>query len=303
MGSKVLFTLPALTLALLALVLALVGLSRDPAPAEQEPAAREQASATASTDSEAYRYWMVSEPVEVGATLNEQNLAVLTADTPIANAIGADQPLAGTPVQRFIAAGELVGADTLAGGGSLASVLPAGFRALAISVNEVSTVGELLRPGDLVDVIGSFKRSDEGKPAALVLLKRVPVLAVHGSLSASDGQEESRRRNNTVVLSVPEARVPALMLASSEASLRLAVVGGADRNATPETVASAAGNDDAAPAGAGESVASTGIKPFYFDDFFPEHKKPAAARPAPRRSPGQRVQIFEGSESRSTYVR
>ena len=43
-------------------------------------------------------------------------------------------------------------------------------------------------------------------------------------------------------------------------------------------------------------------KPFYFDDFFPESEKPAPAA-APKPSPGQRVQVFEGAESRSTYVR
>ena len=42
-------------------------------------------------------------------------------------------------------------------------------------------------------------------------------------------------------------------------------------------------------------------KPFYFDDFFPEREKPAPAA-APKPSPGQRVQVFEGAESRSTYV-
>ena len=42
-------------------------------------------------------------------------------------------------------------------------------------------------------------------------------------------------------------------------------------------------------------------KPFYFDDFFPEREKPAPAT-ALKPSPGQRVQVFEGAESRSTYV-
>lgn len=299
MGSKVLFMLPALALALLALVLAMVGLSRDPAEGPRKP---QQAQSAPADEAPRYRYWVVMQAAKVGDTLAQENLAVVTSPSKIPNAISADKPLDGKPVQRLVAAGELVTSDMLEASGGLTAALPAGFRAMAISVNEVSTAGELLQPGDLVDVISAFKRSTEGKPVALVMLHRVPVLAVHGSLTASDGKDDARRRNNTVVLSVPEKQVPALMLASSEGTLRLAVVGGADREMTTDTALA----DNASQAVKGDekqSLAATEIKPFYFDDFFPDRKKPVAAPAAPRPSPGQRVQIFEGSQARSAYVR
>ena len=157
--------------------------------------------------------------------------------------------------------------------------------------------GGLLQPGDRVDVVTAFRRSDKDAPVALVMLRDVPVLAVYGSLSAGadDAEETARRRNNTAVLSVPEERVSALMLASSEGKVRLAVVAG-ERGDTPT-------GDD--PAGDGEQALAAAEepeqKPFYFDDFFPEREKPAPAT-APKPSPGQRVQVFEGAESRSTYV-
>ena len=120
-----------------------------------------------------------------------------------------------------------------------------------------------------------------------------------GDLSAGveDRDEAARRRNNTAVLSVPEERVSALMLASSEGKIRLAVVAG-DRDPAPS-------GDQGAPGGDGDQALAAAEeaeqKPFYFDDFFPEREKPAPAA-APKPSPGQRVQVFEGAESRSTYV-
>tara|TARA_R110001606_G_scaffold261206_15_gene409599 strand:+ start:19977 stop:20882 length:906 start_codon:yes stop_codon:yes gene_type:complete len=300
--------LPALALALLALVLAVVGLSRDSAPTQPTPAQVEADKAPAAP---AYRYWVVMQPVNAGDPLSQETLAVVTAEAPIAGAISADKSVADKPVQRFVRPGELLSEDILEPGGSLQAALPQGFRAMAIPVDDVTGAGGLLQPGDLVDVVSAFRRSDQDKPVALVMLHRVPVLAVRGMLSeGGDAKtEEARRRNNTVVLSVPEARIPALMLASAEGSLRLAVVGGEERNAVEGPLASA----DPSAQGArqapddtpdNDSVAAiTAAQPFYFDDFFPEKEKPKAAAPAPRRSPGQRVQIFEGSESRSTYVR
>ncbi|WP_101674165.1 Flp pilus assembly protein CpaB [Alloalcanivorax mobilis] len=309
MGSRVLFMLPALALALLALVLAIVGLSRDPATPAGQPSRPSQADAAKAAPS--YRYWVVMQPASTGETLSQEKLAVVTATSPIAGAVAADTSVADKPVQRFVRPGELLTQDILEPGGSLQAALPDGFRAMAIPVDDVTGAGGLLQPGDLVDVVSAFRRSDQDKPVALVMLRRVPVLAVRGVLSqgADPAGEENRRRNNTVVLSVPEARIPALMLASAEGSLRLAVVGGEERNAVEDPLASA----DPSAQGArqapddtpdNDSVAAiTAAQPFYFDDFFPEKEKPKAAAPAPRRSPGQRVQIFEGSESRSTYVR
>ncbi len=298
MGSKVLYMLPAVVLALLALVLALIGLSRDP-----EPVTITSPDAAGQTDQEeaapSYEYWVLSQPLNAGDTLSEENLTVVTSPTPITDALSAEDAVMGRELRRYARPGELLSNHHLESGGSLPANLPEGQRAIAISVDDVVSAGGLLQPGDRVDVVTAFRRSDKDAPVALVMLRDVPVLAVHGSLSggAEDGDEAARRRNNTAVLSVPEDRVSALMLASSEGKVRLAVV---------------AGENGEAPAGAeqpptdGEQTLAAAEepeqKPFYFDDFFPERKKsePAAA---PRPSPGQRVQVFEGAESRSTYVR
>ena len=290
MGSKILYMLPALVLAFLALVLALVGLSRDP-----EPVTVASTDTTGQADREqatpSYEYWVLRQPLSAGEALSEENLAVVTSPTQISDALSAEQDVFGRELRRYARPGELLSNHHLESGGSLPANLPAGQRAIAIAVDDVVGAGGLLQPGDRVDVVTAFRRSDKDAPVALVMLRDVPVLAVYGSLSAAadDSEENARRRNNTAVLSVPEERVSALMLASSEGKVRLAVVAGDTDEAEDNTEQALA---------AAEELEQ---KPFYFDDFFPEREKPAPAA-APKPSPGQRVQVFEGAESRSTYV-
>ncbi len=298
MGSKILYMLPALVLAFLALVLALVGLSRDP-----EPVTVTATDTTGQADREqatpSYEYWVLRQPLNAGEALSEENLAVVTSPTQISDALSAEEDVFGRELRRYARPGELLSSHHLESGGSLPANLPEGQRAIAIGVDDVVGAGGLLQPGDRVDVVTAFRRSDKDAPVALVMLRDVPVLAVYGSLSAGadDAEETARRRNNTAVLSVPEDRVSALMLASSEGKVRLAVVAG-ERGDTP------AGDTDE-PAGDGDQALAAAEeaeqKPFYFDDFFPEREKPAPAA-APKPSPGQRVQVFEGAESSSTYV-
>ena len=299
MGSKILYMLPALVLAFLALVLALVGLSRDPEPVTvTSPDTTQQADQEQAAPS--YEYWVLRQPLNAGEALSEENLAVVTSPTQISDALSADEAVIGREMRRYARPGELLSNHHLESGGSLPANLPQGQRAIAIAVDDVVGAGGLLQPGDRVDVVTAFRRSDKDAPVALVMLRDVPVLAVYGSLSAGadDAEETARRRNNTAVLSVPEERVSALMLASSEGKVRLAVVAGEPGETLAGDTDESADNTEQALAAAEEPEQ----KPFYFDDFFPEREKPAPAA-APKPSPGQRVQVFEGAESRSTYVR
>ncbi len=68
--------------------------------------------------------------------------------------------------------------------------------------------------------------------------------------------------------------------------MRLAVVASDDKDTNKEAVASARASD-----GKG--------KPVYYKDLFPVTRAPAPKA----KSPGQRVEVYEGSDSRSTYVR
>ena len=277
MGSRLLYMLPALVVALVALILAFAGLSRDPAPALN---VEQQSEGDAQPQAPAYRYWVVTESLNVGDTLEEDSLAVVSSPAPIANVLNADEKVVGKPLLQYARPGELLSRNHLEPGGTLPGNVPAGFRAVAVAVDDVVMAGGLLQPGDLVDVVVAFRKGMErDNPAAMILLNHVQVLAVKGAMGVadSDAAREAQRRNNTVVLAVPGDKVPSLLLAAEEGVLRLAVVASEDK--------------------AVADLSKTG-KPVYFRDLFPEGKKPA-----PKAAPGQRVEVYEGSDSRSTYVR
>ena len=289
MGSRLLYMLPALLVALVALVLALVGLSRDPA---SDLKAGRQAQSESQSESQApsYRYWVVTESLNVGDSLDEESLAVVSSPAPISNVLTADEAVVGKELRQFTRPGELLSRNHLEAGGTLPGSVPAGYRAVGVEVDNVVMAGGLLTPGDLVDVVVAFDKAEDETPAALVLLNNIQVLAVKGSMGPAESEQdrEAQRRNNTVVLSVPKAKVPPLLLASEEGTLRLAVVANEDRQL-------AAADDEAAD----DKPEAEKAKPVYYRDLFPAAK----AKPAPRQNPGQRVEVYEGSDSRSTYVR
>lgn len=60
----------------------------------------------------------------------------------------------------------------------LSFVIPQGMRAFSIRVSEVSSVGGLILPGDLVDIIAIFDEGEVEHDKAVTFLQRVEVLAV-----------------------------------------------------------------------------------------------------------------------------
>ncbi|MCH8498268.1 MAG: Flp pilus assembly protein CpaB [Marinobacter sp.] len=285
MKGKGLYLMPGLLLASLALVLAVIGLSRGTTVVVEHPVTPAETSEMPVEQPAAPRfdYWMATRVLPASATPTQETLVVASSPVPVPGAIPSSTPLDTLHLRKSVRAGELLTEDHLVETSLLARQLPEGFQALALAVDDVVAAGGLLRPGDLVDVIGAFRRSDKERQAALVLLREITVLAVRGELSSGEGQDaESRRRNNTVVLAVPSAKAPALVLAASEGTIRLAVSG-------------------FQPSGVLEHTASAEpAKPVYFDDLFP---RPPAPPARPRPAPAPRVQVFEGTQTRDVHVR
>jgi pilus assembly protein CpaB len=85
-----------------------------------------------------------------------------------------------------------------AGGGDLAGLTPSGKRAVTISVDNISSLAGMIRPGDFVDVIAIIPipiQTAEGKTASqlgvLPLFQNVLVLAV-GQQTGAMARDESR---------------------------------------------------------------------------------------------------------------
>src|SRR5699024_6456870 len=122
-------------------------------------------------------------------------------------------------------AGEILATAHLEAVNRLARAVPSGFRAFAIKIDDVSAVGGMMKPGDLVDVVVHFRNGMDKQPTAMFLLNSIEVLAVWGELpeqyeNSEESQQQRSGRNTTAVLAVPREDIPRLMVADANGSLR-----------------------------------------------------------------------------------
>ncbi len=89
--------------------------------------------------------------------------------------------------------------------GGFSGKIPSGKRAVAFSIDEVSSVGYLIKTGDVVDVIGVFRK--DGELYSGFILQNVLVLS--GAV----------RDSSTIVLALSPEEVSSLLLASSSGNI------------------------------------------------------------------------------------
>src|SRR5699024_7896809 len=196
----------------LAIVFALVGLSREPAPAvsSEIPPAGLVMQVTEEQIEEAleHTYWVALKELSIGSVIEEEDFRVVGVSIPLPEALPSDELVAGKVLRRNIRAGEILATAHLEAVNRLARAVPSGFRAFAIKIDDVSAVGGMMKPGDLVDVVVHFRNGMDKQPTAMFLLNSIEVLAVWGELPEQhEGSEESQQqrsgRNTTAVLAVP----------------------------------------------------------------------------------------------------
>ena len=290
MGSRWLYMLPAILLSVLAVILALVGLARMPDPDQQQGTGTVIQVVEEREPTLRYEYWVGTRELPVGTTMRDEDLARIAVSVPLADAVTADTNMAGQLLRRNLRKGEVLARTHLEAGNQLARAVPAGYRAFAIPIDDVVAAGGLLKPGDLVDVLASFRTGQDAQPTAMILLSSIEVLAVNGQLDGVDAAQENApqqrsSRNSSAVLAVPRDDLTRLLVASDNGSLRLAVAGEARFDADKD--------GDTAPAATTDNKSDV----MKLDSLFP---KPQRAAPTAR--PGERVEVIEGSSSRSTYV-
>jgi pilus assembly protein CpaB len=106
-----------------------------------------------------------------------------------------------------------------------------GERAVAIHVDDASSVGNRVRPGNFVDVFLTLKRdaaaiggnAEIARSQTRLLLSRVRVLAIGGTASGAGTPSQFGALPRTAVLAVPTADVDRLALADSAGHVLLAL--------------------------------------------------------------------------------
>ncbi|EKF74347.1 hypothetical protein A11A3_09110 [Alcanivorax hongdengensis A-11-3] len=294
MGARWLYMLPALLLSVLAVILAVIGLSREPEPARgnNNDGVVMQVSEGNDTKALEHTYWVATHDLGIGTPIKKDDFRKVSVSVPLAQAVPEETAVEGQLLRRNVREGEILAKSHLEAGNRLAQAVPAGYRAFAIGIDNVTAVGGLLQPGDLVDVLADFRNGQDKEPTSMVLLSSLEVLAVNGQIEDAPeqkgGNDQRRGRNATAVLAVPRQDLVRLQLADANGSLRLAMAGDANR---PKVA------DNAEPISKqGDPSMTTKL-----DALFPEKKKPVVHhRAAP--NPGNKVEVYEGATSRSTYV-
>lgn len=106
----------------------------------------------------------------------------------------------------------------------LAFIIREGNRGVTIGVTDVKGLGGNVKPGDHVDVIGTFDKEVTGVDSSFTILSNVMVKAVGNSLGPEDADETGKGAiARTVTLEVTPQQAEKLVLADDKGSLRLAL--------------------------------------------------------------------------------
>jgi pilus assembly protein CpaB len=185
-----------------------------PAPARQEAAAEPTRTPLVS---------VVVAHVDLQArtrlTSDAFELRDLPADSVSANALRTLDVVAGKVLNAPMAAGEQLTSSRLIEPPAvdiktIADMIPAGLRAMSLTLTELDGAGGLIVPGQHVDVVAVFKKDTLGKDLSMIMLQDVLVLAVAQATSADQllatptAIPAAAARPRTVAPPAPLAAVP-----------------------------------------------------------------------------------------------
>ena len=136
-----------------------------------------------------------------------------------------DETLVGRVVMTKIMAREPITESRLAPIGStasLSSVIPEGYRAMSVRVDEVVGISGFIMPGVLVDVVVMIEPAGESQRERVskIVLQNIKVLAGGANLDKPKNEQEVERVMNVTLQVTPE-QAENLAVAASEGKLQL----------------------------------------------------------------------------------
>lgn len=167
---------------------------------------------------------VAKEEIAVGVALGADNVAVQQT-VPEAITEGALTSLSqaqGRYARERILQGEQLVPGRLLDKGQTYALpvnIPPGKRAVSIGVNEVIGVAGFIKPGDFVDVLGTFDEHMVGRPVTATVLQKVQVLAISQEMTKEDSTPAKVSTSATLAVSLEQAQ--RLTLAEERGRLRL----------------------------------------------------------------------------------
>jgi pilus assembly protein CpaB len=188
--------------------------------------------------------------------------------------------------------------------GGLSAVIPEGYRAMTVKVDDVVGISGFIMPGTLVDVVVVIHPDDNSAaqgPISKIVLQNIKVLANGQNID----QPENQRDANTVkavTLQVTPEQAEKLALASSEGRLQLVMrnsIDQGDEQTTGVNKRSLLGGEHATPAPEPGSLKSEQPKSASRPVTRRVTPTPAEVKPATPPPPRATVEMIEGAKKRS----
>jgi pilus assembly protein CpaB len=197
-------------------------------------------------------------------------------------------------------------------GAGLQAVIPEGYRAMTVKVDDVVGVSGFVGAGSYVDVVAVIvpvnQTSASQGPISKIVLQNIKVLASGGKIDSPDNQREPIRVN-VVTLQVTPQQAEKLVLAANEGKLQLVMRNFSDQEDTQTTGANKATllngesiKPEPAPPSekAAESKPAAPTKPrVKRPNYIAQNEaKPVTAHPVPRNS----IELIEGAKRRDVDI-
>src|SRR5678815_2099869 len=176
--------------------------------------------------------------IPVGSRIIPEQLALaqFPADLTPQGAVSAiDENLVGRVVITNISPRDPITESKLApvgAAGGLSSVIPEGYRAMTVKVDDVVGVSGFIMPGTLVDVVVVIqppKGSANEEMISKIVLQNIKVLASGQNIDKPKNDREVERSIKAVTLQVTPEQAEKLALASSEGKLQLVMRNSVDQ--------------------------------------------------------------------------
>lgn len=118
-------------------------------------------------------------------------------------------------------------------GGGLSAVIPEGYRAMTVKVDDVVGVSGFIMPGSYVDVVAIIVSASQqnGEPISKIVLQNIKVLASGPKIDSPENQREPTSVK-AVTLQVTPEQAEKLVLAANEGKLQLVMRNYSDQEDT-----------------------------------------------------------------------
>src|SRR5688500_5919185 len=184
----------------------------------------------------------------------------------------------------------------------LSAIIPEGYRAMTVKVDDAAGISGFIQPGTLVDVVVTIDPEGIARqdPISKIVLQNIKVLASGQNIDKPENEREATSVK-AVTLQVTPEQAEKLALASSEGKLQLVMrsqIDQGDEKTTGINKRNLLGGDIAKPVPEPGSLKSEQPK----TEAQPARRAPvskAAAPSAPQPTPRTQVEMIEGAKKRN----